>query len=232
MIALLSEKSAKTMSSREISNLVESRHADVCRTIERLIEKSVICGCAPTAYTHEQNGQQYTEYHLDKRSSLIVVAQLCPEFTARIVDRWQELEARTALPDFTNPAAAARAWADAVEAAQTLQIERDKAIATKAQIGSRREATAMATAGAAKREAAKLRDRLGASTRHATVRAVNAVTGHEYAWLPLRHWCKREEIAPVSVTDPLYGEVKAWPAGAWLECHAVEIAALFGCEAG
>ena len=27
-----------------------------------------------------------------RRDSIIVVAQLCPEFTARIVDRWQELE--------------------------------------------------------------------------------------------------------------------------------------------
>lgn len=35
-------------------------------------------------------------YQLGKRDSLIVVAQLCPEFTARIVDRWQELEAQAA----------------------------------------------------------------------------------------------------------------------------------------
>ena len=83
-----------TMTSREIAELVESRHADVCRTIERLTEKNVIEGCAPSAYTHEQNGQQYTEYKLDKRSSIIVVAQLSPEFTARLVDRWQELEAQ------------------------------------------------------------------------------------------------------------------------------------------
>lgn len=47
----------KTMSSREIAGLVDSRHADVCRTIERLIEKGVVGGCAPSAYTHEQNGQ-------------------------------------------------------------------------------------------------------------------------------------------------------------------------------
>lgn len=91
----------KTMSSREISKLVESRHVDVCRTIERLTEKCVIKGSTPTAYTHEQNGQQYNEYHLSKRDSLIVVAQLCPEFTARIVDRWQELEAHAANPVLT-----------------------------------------------------------------------------------------------------------------------------------
>ena len=84
------------MSSREIAGLVESRHADVCRAVERLMAKSVIQGSAPTAYTHEQNGQQYHEYHLCKRDSYVVVAQLSPEFTARLVDRWQELEQQQA----------------------------------------------------------------------------------------------------------------------------------------
>ena len=28
--------------------------------------------------------------------------------------------------------------------------------------------------------------------------------------------------------DPLYGEVKAWPAGAWLDCHQVDLGKLFG----
>lgn len=32
-------------------------------------------------------------YQLNKRDSLIVVAQLCPEFTARIVDRWRTIAA-------------------------------------------------------------------------------------------------------------------------------------------
>ena len=40
-----------------------------------------------------------------KRDSIIVVAQLCPELTARLVDRWQELEAQVAQPvfDISNP---------------------------------------------------------------------------------------------------------------------------------
>jgi phage antirepressor YoqD-like protein len=83
---------AVTMSSREIAALVESRHADVCRTIERLVAAEVIKGYAPTAYTHPQNGQQYHEYLVCKRDSYVVVAQLSPQFTARLVDRWQELE--------------------------------------------------------------------------------------------------------------------------------------------
>lgn len=57
------------------------------------MERGVIAGYAPMAYTHEQNGVQYKEYRLNKRDTLVVVAQLSPEFTARLVDRWQELEA-------------------------------------------------------------------------------------------------------------------------------------------
>ena len=84
------------MSSRDIAVLVESRHSDVMRTIERLISNETISGYAPTAYTHEQNGQQYHEYLIGKRDSYVVVAQLSPQFTARLVDRWQELEEQAA----------------------------------------------------------------------------------------------------------------------------------------
>lgn len=111
----LAAHAAVTMSSREIAQLVEARHSDVVRSIERLMAKGVIGGYAPTAYTHEQNGMEYKEYQVGKRDSYVIVAQLCPEFTARLVDRWQELESKhapaVALPDFTNPAESARAWA-------------------------------------------------------------------------------------------------------------------------
>jgi phage antirepressor YoqD-like protein len=39
-----------------------------------------------------------TEFRIGKRDSYVIVAQLSPEFTARLVDRWQELEARAAQP--------------------------------------------------------------------------------------------------------------------------------------
>lgn len=83
-----------TMSSREIADLVESRHADVMRTISRLTASGVIGGYTPTAYTHHQNGQQYSEYLIGKRDTYVIVAQLSPQFTARLVDRWQELESQ------------------------------------------------------------------------------------------------------------------------------------------
>lgn len=83
--------SVLTMSSREITDLVESRHDSVKRTIERLQDKGLI-QLTPMVEVKNHLGQVVTEYQLIKRDSYVVVAQLSPEFTARLVDRWQELE--------------------------------------------------------------------------------------------------------------------------------------------
>ena len=95
-----------TMSSREIAELVESRHDSVKRTIETLSDKGVIVRPqAVDEQTSDAMGRPRTTsvYHLGKRDSLIVVAQLSPEFTARIVDRWQELEEKVAKPQHVIP---------------------------------------------------------------------------------------------------------------------------------
>jgi len=82
---------AVTMSSREIAQLVQSKHSDVKRSAERLAAGGVLT--APLAqFDFEHNGNVYQEYRFNKRDSLVVVARLSPEFTAAVVDRWQELE--------------------------------------------------------------------------------------------------------------------------------------------
>jgi phage antirepressor YoqD-like protein len=114
-----------TMSSREIAEVVESRHDSVKRTIERLVKSRTIS--QPPLVDGERAGNHVVEqvYLVGKRDSYVIVAQMSPAFTGRLVDRWQELEQRAAvaLPDFTNPAEAARAWADQVEARQALEIK-------------------------------------------------------------------------------------------------------------
>ena len=85
--------SVLTMSSREIADLVESRHDSVKRTIERLQDKGLI-QLTPMVEVKNHLGQVVTEYQLIKRDTYVVVAQLSPEFTARLVDRWQELESQ------------------------------------------------------------------------------------------------------------------------------------------
>ena len=62
------------------------------------------------------------EYLFSKRDSLILVAQNSPEFTARIVDRWQELEAQQGPKLPTTMAEALRLAADQAE-----QIEKQQA---------------------------------------------------------------------------------------------------------
>lgn len=93
------EACGPTMSSREIADLVESRHDNVKRTMERLSERGIIRFTPLEETSHEGAGARSVEvYRVNKRDSFVVVAQLCPEFTARLVDRWQELEAQASRP--------------------------------------------------------------------------------------------------------------------------------------
>lgn len=101
MEIMMIENAPLTMSSREIAELVQSRHDSVKRTIERLAEQGVM-ELPPLVEVKNHLGQTVQEYRLEKRESYIVVAQLSPEFTARLVDRWQELEKQVAQP--LNPA--------------------------------------------------------------------------------------------------------------------------------
>lgn len=127
---------AVKMNSLEIAELVGCRHADIMRSIDRLVRNGVIRQ-PPTAFLERINNLGFKvkdkayvfEGEQGKRDSIIVVAQNCPEFTARLVDRWQELEKQVrqpALPDFTDPVAAARAWADEVEQKRLAQKEAER----------------------------------------------------------------------------------------------------------
>lgn len=122
------------MTCYEIAGLVEKRHDNTKRTIETLAKSGVIRLPQIEVFEEINNlgflvkREQYVfAGPQGKRDSIIVVAQLSPEFTARLVDRWQELEAQVGttptLPDFSSPAAAARAWADAYEAEQAAKAQ-------------------------------------------------------------------------------------------------------------
>lgn len=87
----LSNQRTVTMSSREIADLTNSRHDNVKRSMERMASNKII-SFTPMEEPTLGGGKPITIYHVNKRDSYIVVAQLSPEFTARLVDRWQELE--------------------------------------------------------------------------------------------------------------------------------------------
>lgn len=108
-----------TMSSREIAELIDKQHNHIKVSADRLAAKGVIGTPAMREFTH--NGNTYTEYLLNKRDSLILVAQNCPEFTARIVDRWQELEYQAAPNQFNVPTTFAGALRLALEQAELIE---------------------------------------------------------------------------------------------------------------
>ena len=88
---------AQTMSSREIAELVGTTHDSVLKTVRGLIARGVVSG-NETPYTHPQNGQQYPEFLLDYRNTMVVASGYSPEMRARIIDRWIELEQAAAHP--------------------------------------------------------------------------------------------------------------------------------------
>lgn len=79
------------MSSKEIAAVVQSRHDSVKRTIITLQSKGLITF---TQTVEKGDGRPAEVFHVNKRDSYVVVAQLSPEFTAVLVDRWQELESK------------------------------------------------------------------------------------------------------------------------------------------
>jgi phage regulator Rha-like protein len=94
---------AVTMTSREIADLVGSRHDKVKQSIERLAARidntgKPVIDLPPLGEYLDSLGRPATEYLVNKRDSFVVVAQLCPEFTAALVDRWQALEEQAVRP--------------------------------------------------------------------------------------------------------------------------------------
>ncbi|EES0305315.1 DNA-binding protein [Escherichia coli] len=94
-----------SMTSIEIAELVGSRPDSVKRTIETLAKKGIIQFPQSVEIENKQSlgprrfSSAYVfEGERGKRDSIIVVAQLCPEFTARLVDRWRELEEQIRKP--------------------------------------------------------------------------------------------------------------------------------------
>jgi Rha family phage regulatory protein len=89
-----------TMSSREIAELTGKQHAHVMRDIRVTLGEllgEVGLSKFGSSYLNAQNKEQ-PEFLLPKRESLILVSGYDVHLRAKIIDRWQELEARAAKP--------------------------------------------------------------------------------------------------------------------------------------
>ncbi|WP_407493713.1 Bro-N domain-containing protein [Acinetobacter baumannii] len=116
---------------------------------------------------------------------------------------------------------------------QQVQAERDHAIATKAEIGSRREATAMATASKFKRENEDLKQKLGESISFAAVASINTKLKTNFGNKEGRLLSKysREhhlEIKKATVQGQRFSEVNSYHRDAWLAIFNIDLTSVFG----
>lgn len=116
----------ETMTSLEIAEVTGMRHADVMRSI-RNMEKAwlKVSGriFALSSYKQAQPNGGYKDipcFILNRTECLYVATKFNDEARAKLVLRWEELEnqvrkSEIVMPNFSNPAEAARAWADQYE---------------------------------------------------------------------------------------------------------------------
>lgn len=215
----LSNHSQITMSSLEIAELTGKRHAHVVRDIGNMLEELGQPKIGFSSTYRSAQGKALACYNLPRDLTLTLVTGYSIPIRHKINQRWIELESKQAfaLPDFTNPAEAARAWADERERA-------DFAIKTKAEIGSRREATAMATASKAVRKLSALKREQDRKRIYCTIRRATVMhPGRQFNWRVLKSASMGMELPTIDVDDDLYGTVKAYHADVWLACYGLDV---------
>lgn len=99
----------QTMTSREIAELCNKEHRNVCRDVDKLNEtyqKMGLLKIEQGFYTHPNTGnQQHKEFLLTKDQTIDLITGYNSELRIKINRRWQELEAQVAQPifDISNP---------------------------------------------------------------------------------------------------------------------------------
>lgn len=240
------------VSSRDVARVFEKEHKNVIRDIENLEfpEGFGRLNFEQTVY-EDSIGRVYPEYLLTRDGFTLLAmgftGSKAMQFKIKYIEAFNRMEEtirntlseadkiRLAanLPDFTNPAIAARAWAEQVEKNQLVSAERDEAIRTKSQISTRAQAQAMNTASHLSKKVHKLEEQLAIGTNFRTVKAID--------WLPeyfdvsrsgfysqvgkkLTEYCREEGYGIKEIDDPNYGTVHAFPKEA-IECFHAKVVA-------
>ena len=115
-------------------------------------------------------------------------------------------------------------YIEALEALVISEKLKQQAIETKAEIGHRREATAMNTASQAVKKVKKLKIQLDKSKDYCTIKRMEMMChGMSFSWRLLKSTCTELELEPIDVFDANYGTVKAYPMEAWKEAYGLEL---------
>ena len=88
----------RTMTSREIAELTGKEHKNVLADIRVMLDDLGLTSADFSADLPDGYGRMQPGFNLPKRECLILVSGYSVAMRARIIDRWQELEASTQKP--------------------------------------------------------------------------------------------------------------------------------------
>ena len=225
------------MTAKQIENLSKMSTMTLWRRLNKLEEVGRICNFSdmmkckmPTNNGGYQNVRLYNLNVLNQLAMVCIDNENLNEVSCKFSDTMSEVETtggygiRTVDDMINDPDTAIRLLTQLkITRLQNkqLEMERDEAIRTKAMIGSKREATAMATASAKARECEKLREQIGDSETYKRATAIPWLS--EYfdirnvglynslaAQLKKIEASMPPEFAHKPTSDSRYGSVKAY----------------------
>ena len=185
---------------------------------------------------YQGNGSAKLErqiYVFPKREACLMAMSYSYELQAQVFDRMTAMEQHIAaqnLPSYAieDPIERAKKWIEEEKQKQLVIQERDHAIATKAEIGSRREATAMGRLSAKVKEIESLKVQLDKSLDFASIKSVEIATGRKFGWHALKKWSKSNSSEIKTIPDPNFGEVKTYHKDAWLAVYNINLSSIRG----
>ena len=207
MSELLTFNNELTMSSREIAELCDKEHRNVCQDIKNLNATYGQMGMLEvkqTPYTHEQNGQTYYEYHLTKEQAIDLITGYRADLRIKINRRWQELEQGKAKLLPQTKLEALKAYVAEIEAHEL----------TKTQLTHEKEL--------AKKDNGK-------SIYGASIKQVNQVLNSTYTWQPLKKYCEENHMELEYIFPNGYNSlaVTVYPYNAWLNVYEIDLNLIF-----
>ncbi|WKJ91364.1 Rha family transcriptional regulator [Methylomonas montana] len=209
-----------TMSSLEIAKLTGKEHDNVLKDVRKVLDEAEIDAVKFNGIYKDSMNRDKPCFNLPRRECDLVVSGYSVKYRLAIIDRWHELEAMQSQPK--TRLELAREQVALLENIERLEQERNYAIATKAEIGSRREATAMNTASQAVKLANKLSVELDRSKEYCTVKRMQMIHhGQQFNWRLLKSTGIEMGIEPIDVFDANYGTVKAYHIDVWREAYAI-----------
>ena len=213
---------------------VQLRHADFMAKVPKVLGIE-LSEKFRSVYT-DTTGRTLPCYRFPKREACLMAMSYSYELQAQIFDRMTAMENHIAaqnLPSYAieDPIERAKKWIEEEKQKQLVIQERDHAIATKAEIGSRREATAMGRLSAKVKEVESLKVQLDKSLDFASIKAVEIATGRKFGWHALKKWSKSNSLEIKTIPDPNFGEVKTYHKDAWLAVYNINLSSIRGVAA-